>query len=410
MSTRREKRSRKATQAFFSATPSSSSVAEPQPDSRITVALAATTPGEKACLIFKLLTTNLEERIRAEDADTNLALGRAKLGKTFAIEGYEEEVAHVEEVEEGLDIAHELKKMIMDIKCTKDEGVEVRLDEGIESAYRNVQLFNREKIFSFFREDTRGIVAQAESWSGRKFEREPKSLRQIFNDPMCLVEEDISKGIQERPKAVNLAVALLDFRRLSKLVSQDLQAFNENFACEEAKLPQIPDIVTYRGCRLPDTVPERIRKSAWDLQFIKEDMMNLREQLLLLRESIREVMVIWLTANSAAWEYGIAHVHEYPKMREYEYLRTSIQASNVLGQREESKVLSYFLSDGSIRGVCPDLQSNLSKEELDKSNKAWDDRQKMLIDIFVSVDEIAKTIRKCNLPKDEEARIASQRK
>lgn len=69
-----------------------SSVPEPQSTSRTTPALAAAAAREKACSIFN---TNLEERILAEEADTDLALDRANLGKSFAMEGFEEEMAHV---------------------------------------------------------------------------------------------------------------------------------------------------------------------------------------------------------------------------------------------------------------------------------------------------------------------------
>ncbi|MCJ1346316.1 hypothetical protein MMC31_004531 [Peltigera leucophlebia] len=391
MPPRREKRSKKATQEFFSAS-SSSSVPEPQSSS--TPALVAITPREKACLVFKAMTTNLEERILAEEADTDLARDRADLGKSFPVGDFQDENEHIEKVEEGLEIAHDVKAMMLQIKRNKDEGLDVQIYERtdkVASASQKMQLFNLEKRFGFFREDTRGIIAQAESWSGRKLEREPRSLRQLFNDPMALIEKD---SPTETQKPADLVAALSDFRRLSKLALQDVQAFNQIFACEEAKLPGPPTTAPYGGCRLPDIVPERIRKSAWDLQLIKEDMVNLRDRLVPLRERVRDAMIIWMTASSAVWKYGAAHVHEFQSMREYEYLRTSIQAANLLGQREDNNILSYFLSDASSQGVCPELQTKLSQggRDLAKSNKDWEDRKETLTGCFLPVDEMVKRL------------------
>lgn len=53
--------------------------------------------------------------------------------------------------------------------------------EKVASACRSLQLFNLDKRFSFFKEDIRQIIAQAELWTGRKLESDPKTLRQGFN-------------------------------------------------------------------------------------------------------------------------------------------------------------------------------------------------------------------------------------
>lgn len=68
-----------------------------------------------------------------------------------------------------------------------------------------------------------------------------------------------------------------------------------------------------------DTVPENKRQSASDLQFIKENRWDLQDQLLPLRELIRDAILIWVTADSAAWVCATAHIHEYPNMKKYEH-------------------------------------------------------------------------------------------
>lgn len=73
-------------------------------------ALAAATAREKACLIFNEVATNPEERILAEEA---LARDRANIRKSFAIGGFEDEMAHADEVEEGLEVAHDVKTMML---------------------------------------------------------------------------------------------------------------------------------------------------------------------------------------------------------------------------------------------------------------------------------------------------------
>lgn len=88
--------------------------------------------------------------------------------------------------------------------------------ETVASAYRSVQIFNLDKRFSFFKEDTQ------QSWSGRKLKSDPKTLRQIFNHSMILIEADAPTGMQKRPEAANL-VALTESRRLSQLALQAVQ-------------------------------------------------------------------------------------------------------------------------------------------------------------------------------------------
>ena len=380
----------------LSALPPLLSVSEPQSASSAAKAKAR----ETACLVFVKLTSNLEERIIPEETNTNQSHKRTNLERSFAIEDFGDVMAHVEEVEEGLNIAHDVKMAMLEIRGKNGEGVDFQLEERMEtvaSACRSVELFNLDKRFGFSEEDTRQIVAQAESWSGRKLDREPKTLRQIFNDPMSLLEADTPTKMEKRPKSTNF-VALLKFRRLSKLALQDVQAVQKIVTEKSAELPLVPTTAMFRGCLLSDTVPEKIRQSAYDLQFIKENMMDLHDQLLLLRETIRDAMLIWITAGSAAWEYGTAHIHEYPNMKKYEYLRTTLQADNLLAHREEHKILSYFLSSGRSEGVCPELQTKLSKDgqDLNMLSKDWDDRKQRLMDGFLPVEEMVKRLNALN--------------
>lgn len=375
---------------------------EPQ----LTLNATKTKDKETACLMFIKITFNLQEHILVEEADTNQSHGGTNLGKSFAIEDFEEVIAHVEEAEEELNTAHDVKMSKLAIRGKNGKGVDVELDERMEtvaSACRSVQLFNIDKRFGFCKEDTRQLVAQAGSWSGRKLERAPKTLRQIFNDPMCLLEADAPTKMQKRPEATN-SVVLSKFRRLSKLALQDVQKIITE---ENAELSLIPTTAIYRGCRLPDTVPEKIRQSVCDLQFIKESMTSLQEQLLPVRETVRDAMLIWITAGRAAWEYGTAHMHEYPNMKKYEYLRTSLQAENLLAHREEHKILSYFLSGGRSEGVCPGMQTKLSKDgqDLNMSSKDWDDRKQRLMDGFLPVEEMVKRLKVFDSPEVGETNI-----
>lgn len=127
-----------------------------------------------------------------------------------------------------------------------------------------------------------------------------------------------------------------------------------------------------------DTVPEinghrplifiLSRRIGWDLH---DQLLPL----LALRESIRDAVLIWVTAGSAAWVCATAHIHEYPNMREYEYLRTPLQAEIRNTHGQDHKVLSYFLSDDR-----PGLEIKLSKvgQDLNMSSKDWDDRKQRL--------------------------------
>lgn len=100
---------------------------------------------------------------------------------------------------------------------------------------------------------------------GHKLEREPRTLRQLLSDPMSLFEGDAPTTMETLPKAAGLVATFSDLRRLSKHILQDVQAVQHNIPSGEAKLPWLPISATYHGCRLPDTVPEKIRISACDL-------------------------------------------------------------------------------------------------------------------------------------------------
>lgn len=80
--------------------------------------------------------------------------------------------------------------------------------------------------------------------------------------------------------------------------------------------------------------------------------MGLHDQLLPLRESIRDAMLIWVTAGSAASECATAQIHEYPNMKKYDYLRTPLQADIRITHREDHKVLSYFFCRTIVPREC----------------------------------------------------------
>lgn len=117
----------------LSALPTLLSVSEPQSASSAAKAKAR----ETACLVFVKLASNLEERIIAEGANTNQSHERTILEKSSAIEDFGEVMAHVEEIEEGLNIAHDVKMAMLEIRGKNGEGVDVQLDERISLRCRS---------------------------------------------------------------------------------------------------------------------------------------------------------------------------------------------------------------------------------------------------------------------------------
>lgn len=135
------------------------SVSEPQSASGATLAAAAARHAlraasmEQGYLKFHESTTSLQEQGLAEAADTNLSRDRENLGKSFEIRDFEDVTAHVEAVEEELDICHIAKMMTAGIRVEECRGIIVRLEERVGimvNACRKVQLFNLEKRFGFF--------------------------------------------------------------------------------------------------------------------------------------------------------------------------------------------------------------------------------------------------------------------
>lgn len=83
-----------------------------------------------------------------------------------------------------------------------------------------------------------------------------------------------------------------------------------------------------------------------------------------------------------------------------------LQADIRLRHREDHKVLSYFLSGGRSEGVCPELQTKLSKagQHLNMSSRDWDDRKQRLMDGFLPVEEMVKRLNAFDSPNVGEAK------
>lgn len=373
----------------------------------------------------------LDELCKAEEDSGMMVADRAKIAGTFELVDIEATIEHAEDIGTYIEHVHVTKidKLRVGMADSRKNGVKTGnpfeilkadLDEilaqyeawteHINCAVCTVQLFNVEKRFTFFEQDSRAIRYQAEPWVGEIQEHNPPTLRQMFKDPTNV------KGALEEPekpkerKARDIKAILGDRKRFSKLAVKDTEAIKKRVSDQETKLPSLPANVTYDGVRIPAAIPQAIRQSAYDLSFICDEIHEMRGELLRLRESIRFILMIWVTTSKEAWEYGEEHIHEFPDMRKYEYIRISLQVSYLIAFREEFKIFEYFQSEDRPKGLCPQLEATFVKfgRDPEKLQAGWDERAKTLTDAFMPVDQMLKEVGPLHATIEEEITKANQ--
>ncbi|MCJ1429808.1 hypothetical protein MMC29_007723 [Sticta canariensis] len=380
---------------------------------------------ERARKEFAAMTKSLEELSVLEESSGLGVADRVNIAGTFKLVDIEGTIEQVENVGTYFSRVHNtkletLRKSLVDnnkiavgigsplaiLKADIDQilGKYQAWIELVNFAVGMVQLFNVEKRFSLFEQDCRHIRYQAEAWAGNKVQDNPPTLRQLFRNPMDLeaVLEQTKKP-KERKKR-DIKAILEDRKRLSKLAIKDTQALNKLVPDQETKLPSLPGCITYHGIRVPAAIPQAIRQSAYDLEFICDEIHELLEELLRLRNMIRGTLMIWVTTSKKAWEYGKKHIHEFPDMRKYEYTRTALQVSYLIAFREEYKIFAYFLSDDRPKGLCPQFEATFVKlgRNPGRLQDEWDERVKKLTNAFIPVDEMLREMSPLNETLDKE--------
>lgn len=386
---------------------------------------------ERACKEFAAMTKSLEELRMLEESSGLGEADRKNIAGTFKLVDIEGTIEHVENVGIYFGRVHDtkleaLRKGLADNKKIA-AGIESPLAilkadidqilgkyqvwiELVNFAVGIVQLFNVEKRFSLFEQDCRHIRYQAEAWAGNTVQDNPPTLRQLFKNPMGLEAVLEQKKKPKERKKRDIKAILEDRKRISKLAIKDIQALNKLVPDQETKLPSLPANITYQGIRISAAIPQAIRQSAYDLQFMLDEIHELVDELSRLRNGIRGTLMIWATTSKKAWEYGKRHIHEFPDMRKYEYTRIALQVSYLIAFREECKLFAYFLSEDRATGVCPQFEATFVK--LGKNpgilQRQWDERVRKLTTTFIPVDEMLRQISPLNETLGEEMKKLDQ--
>ncbi len=290
-----------------------------------------------------------------------------------------EEFAVVEDmfinsIDEKIDAVESDRKDATEVVAAKAQRAHLqqqRTNEFIDSCLCTIQFFIVEKKFSFMMEDFEEIARQHEARHGKKSPPlPPPTMIRKFNDPRKLLLDVIKERKEQRPRKRLGAVAALPLtQRLCILAIKDIQAVNRSISVEDHPPTITNNTASTPSSRTPASIPDYIRQALCDFEYVYDEIVYLREKTTGLRDHIRCTMMIWISTSKEAWEYGKMHIHDFPDMRHYEYLRVSLGALYVVWLRVEAKIFLYCEGQGGLQ--CLGLNAKL-EEALDIRNQTWE--------------------------------------
>lgn len=396
MRTKRNTRDKLYTQAFFGQSPACTC---PHVHGSIHTPYNLKTTGVKnyteisreihaATKAFGAATRCLDDTHRVNGNDEPKVAAQSEEIDTFELRELEQCVAHYDEMfeefesveediirltSEKVDTAGEYKEdptKMIEARANKIHLKQAGTNVLIDSFICAVQFFNVEKKFNFMMEDFGEIARQHET--RHRVDSPPlppPTLTQKFNDPTKLLLEETTERKEPRPrKRLGMEAALLSTRRQCKLAIKDIQAVNKSVNYEDVPRVLTNNAATTRS-RTQADIPENVRQALCDFEFIYDEIVDSRKRTTRLRDHIRCTMMIWVSTGKEAWDYGKMHIHEFPDMRYYEYLRVELGALYVVWLREEATILRYCEDKGGPQslGLTPKLE-----EALDIRNQTWE--------------------------------------
>jgi len=322
-----------------------------------------------------------------ENNDVEVA-ARSEEIDTFELRELEQCVAHYDEMFQEFESVEEniilLTSEKVDATADDKEDITKRIEAiakkiHIRQASTNalidsficaVQFFNVEKKFNFMMEGFEEIARQHETCHRVDSPPLPSpTLTQKFNDPTKLLLEEARERKEPRPrKRLSIEAAMLSIKRQCKLAIKDIQVVNKSVNYGYCPSVLTSNVVTPRSDTLAD-IPDNVRRALCDFEFVYDEIVDSREKTTRLRDHVRCTMMIWVSTGKDAWEYGKTHIHEFPDMRYYEYLRVELGALYVVWLREEATILRYCEDKGGPQslGLTPKLE-----EALDIRNQTWE--------------------------------------
>ncbi len=274
---------------------------------------------------------------------------------------------------------------------------QARVNALVDSCLCSVQFFNVDKKFNFMMEAFEEIARQHEARNGVDSPPlPPPTLTQKFNDPVKLLVDEATERKEPRPrKRLGMEAAMLSTKRLCMLAIKDIQAVNKSIS-DENRPPVVTNNTAIPRNRKAADIPEDIRQALCNFEFAYDEIIDLREKTTKLRDHIRCTMMIWVSTSKDAWEYGKTHIHEFPDMRYYEYLRNSLRALYTVWLRDEAKILRYCKEQGGPEslGLSPKLEEALQirTQTLEGFEREWEASTEQLKTFLSSVDDMMKQL------------------
>ena len=271
----------------------------------------------------------------------------------------------------------------------------------IDACICAVQFFLVEKKFNFMMENFDDIARQNEARHGVESPpRPPPTLTRMFNDPKRLVQDEAKEGKKPRPpRRPDMKAAMLLTKRLCMLATKDIQAVNRSIKNEDYSSAIINNAI-FKHNRAPANIPDDIVQALYDFDYVYNEIVDLREQTTRLRDRIRCTMVIWVSTSKEAWEYGRTHIHDFPDMRYYEYLRVSLVALYTVWLRVEAKIFRYCEGQGGLQslGLTPRIEEALQIRQQGSEGVERDfEASSQNLKVFVrSVDDMVKQLEGVN--------------
>ncbi|KAI9881000.1 MAG: hypothetical protein M1830_009494 [Pleopsidium flavum] len=245
--------------------------------------------------------------------------------------------------------------VMVEAKCNFTISRLVFMKEELDWMLCHVQIFNGEKRFSFAEEQYLVIKRQQAARHGKVFDSKTRKSNMAVPQFIQPKKARKSKGKgsekQQRQKKTAFASALTDWEQHWKATVKDVQAVCQGVNDKPAKLQtNPPKNLTFYSLKVPEGLPQHIRQSVHDLEFLLHEIYPMRETIIKQRDNVRDNLMVWLACDSEAWAYGKKHAHEYPDMELYEQTRSWLLASYILWKREEDKIHRY-VRDNNLEGA-----------------------------------------------------------
>lgn len=252
-------------------------------------------------------------------------------------------------------------------------GLDYRKEE-LDVMLCHLQVFNVEKTRNDVADLYLEIRRQEAARHGFKFKT--KASREEYDKVKRARKPDGKENETHRQrKRLAFDPALAAFEQQWVVTAHNVTVVCQEVNDEPVKLPTSPpDDLTFNHVELPEGLPQDIRRAIEDVEFIFVEILHLREEIIELRDKVRNTLMIWSSCKDESWANGKKQAHSLPQMITYERTRSWLLTCYVLQRCEEDKIRRYA-KENKLEGVfSPKLCAalGLGPHEGDLPEDAWD--------------------------------------